>query len=93
MDTPSDLFEKLDDDLRSAVSDLGWTSPMPVQSKVIPLMRGDRDLIVQAQTGSGKTHTMFGPPTLRSDRDKGARRPSSSWLCVSVRRGLRAPPR
>ena len=55
MDTPSDLFEKLDDDLRSAVQDLGWTTPMPVQTKVIPLMRGDRDLIVQAQTGSGKT--------------------------------------
>jgi len=65
MDTPSDLFEKLDDDLRSAVQDLGWTTPMPVQDKVIPLMRGDRDLIVQAQTGSGKTGA-FGIPLVEA---------------------------
>ena len=65
MDTPSDLFEKLDDDLRSAVQDLGWTTPMPVQTKVIPLMRGDRDLIVQAQTGSGKTGA-FGIPLVEA---------------------------
>ena len=65
MDTPSDLFEKLDDGLRSAVRDLGWATPMPVQAKVIPLMRGDRDLIVQAQTGSGKTGA-FGIPLVEA---------------------------
>ncbi len=34
---------------------------MPVQSRVIPLMRAGRDLIVQARTGSGKTGA-FGIP-------------------------------
>jgi ATP-dependent RNA helicase DeaD len=43
------------------VRDLGWVRPTPVQEKVLPAMRGGRDLIVQAQTGSGKTGA-FGIP-------------------------------
>jgi len=38
-----------------AVGALGWTRPTPIQSKVIPLMIGGRDVVGQAQTGSGKT--------------------------------------
>ncbi len=34
---------------------LGWTEPTPIQSKVIPVMAEGRDLVGQAQTGSGKT--------------------------------------
>ena len=34
---------------------LGWTEPTPIQSKVIPAMAEGRDLVGQAQTGSGKT--------------------------------------
>ena len=59
------LFDDLPDNLRAAVHALGWTVPMPVQEKVIPLMRGDRDLIVQAHTGSGKTGA-FGIPLVES---------------------------
>jgi len=65
MDTPSNLFEDLAEDLRTAVAGLGWTTPMPVQAKVIPLMRGEQDLIVQAQTGSGKTGA-FGIPLVEA---------------------------
>ena len=38
---------------------------MPVQAKAIPLMRQGRDLIVQAQTGSGKTGA-FGIPIVEA---------------------------
>lgn len=61
----SRLFEDLPEDIRDAVRDLGWTGPMPVQSKAIPLMREGRDLIIQAQTGSGKTGA-FGIPIVES---------------------------
>ncbi len=48
-------FESFPDDVREGIRELGWSQPMPVQSRVIPLMRQGRDLIVQALTGSGKT--------------------------------------
>ncbi len=38
-----------------AIRRLGWTAPTPIQARVIPLMTTGRDLIGQAQTGSGKT--------------------------------------
>ena len=38
-----------------AIRRLGWTEPTPIQSQVIPLMTAGRDLIGQAETGSGKT--------------------------------------
>lgn len=39
-----------------ALEKKGFTSPSPIQEKVIPiLLQGDRDVIGQAQTGTGKT--------------------------------------
>jgi ATP-dependent RNA helicase DeaD len=61
MDDASHLFEDLPEPLRRGIGDLGWTVAMPVQEKVIPPMREGLDLIVQAQTGSGKTGA-FGIP-------------------------------
>jgi ATP-dependent RNA helicase DeaD len=58
-------FDGLPEALRAGVGDLGWKEPMPVQSRVIPLMRRGGDLIVQARTGSGKTGA-FGIPILLS---------------------------
>ncbi len=57
----SSLFDDLPSEIQTAVRELGWSSPMPVQEKVIPLMHEGRDLIVQARTGSGKTGA-FGIP-------------------------------
>jgi ATP-dependent RNA helicase DeaD len=51
----------LSEDILAGIRDLGWSEPMPVQSRVIPLLLGGRDLIVQARTGSGKTGA-FGIP-------------------------------
>jgi len=61
MTEPSQVFDQLPDDVRAGVRDLGWTSPMPVQARVLPLFLTGKDLIVQARTGSGKTGA-FGLP-------------------------------
>jgi ATP-dependent RNA helicase DeaD len=57
----AELFRELPEPVQSGIRDLGWTEPMPVQAKVLPLMRAGRDLIVKAITGSGKTGA-FGIP-------------------------------
>ena len=41
--------------LVQTVTDLGYTTPTPIQSKIIPLMLAGQDVIGQAQTGTGKT--------------------------------------
>src|SRR4030067_369619 len=38
-----------------SIPKLAWTEPTPIQTRVIPLLTEGRDLIGQAQTGSGKT--------------------------------------
>ncbi|MCE5207920.1 MAG: DEAD/DEAH box helicase [Chloroflexi bacterium] len=45
----------LPDVMQQAADRAGWTELMPVQSKIIPYLRRHRDVMVQAQTGSGKT--------------------------------------
>lgn len=45
----------------SALKDMYISSPTEIQSKVIPLMRRGRDLLVQAQTGTGKTLSFLIP--------------------------------
>lgn len=49
--------------LVQAVSDLGYTTPTPVQARVIPLMLAGEDVIVQSKTGTGKT-AAFSLPVL-----------------------------
>ncbi|MEX2208707.1 MAG: DEAD/DEAH box helicase [Myxococcota bacterium] len=56
-------FETFSPEIQRAVAEMGWTSPMPVQKRVTPVMRRGRDLIAQAMTGSGKTGA-FGLPSL-----------------------------
>jgi len=60
-DSAQSLFDDLPDDIRAGIADLGWTEPMPVQERVVPLMRRGIDVMVQARTGSGKTGA-FGIP-------------------------------
>ncbi|MDT8390673.1 MAG: DEAD/DEAH box helicase [Lentisphaeria bacterium] len=55
----------LSENLLRGIADLGFEIPTPVQAAVIPkLLEGDRDLIAQAQTGTGKT-AAFGLPVLQ----------------------------
>ncbi len=58
-------FDSFSEGIREGIEELGWSEPMPVQRRVIPVMRSGRDLIVQAITGSGKTGG-FGLPIVES---------------------------
>ena len=46
-----------------AVRDIGYESPSPIQEQAIPPLLGGRDVIGQAQTGTGKT-AAFGLPMM-----------------------------
>ena len=61
----SELFAEVAPDIQRAIRDLGWHTPTPVQTAAIPRMRAGGDLIVQAQTGSGKTGA-FGIPLVEA---------------------------
>jgi ATP-dependent RNA helicase RhlE len=54
--------------LLRAITDLGWTSPTPIQQKGIPPTREGRDVVGIAQTGTGKTGA-FLIPTLERQAD------------------------
>lgn len=46
----------LSDEILKAIKIKGYTTPSPIQAGVIPLLlNGDKDIIGQAQTGTGKT--------------------------------------
>ena len=51
--------------LVQTVAELGFVSPMPIQSELIPVMLTGQDVIGQAQTGTGKT-AAFALPLLNN---------------------------
>ena len=60
-------FEELgvSEEIRRAISEMGYEQPMPVQEEVIPYLLGTgNDVIALAQTGTGKT-AAFGLPVLQ----------------------------
>ena len=60
-------FEELgvNEEIRRAITEMGFVQPMPVQEEVIPYLLGNRnDIIALAQTGTGKT-AAFGIPLLQ----------------------------
>lgn len=61
----SDL--ELPEPLARAVADAGYESPSPIQAECIPLLLEGRDLIGQAQTGTGKTAAFALPLLARID--------------------------
>ena len=60
MTTPS-VFTLLEDDLQQALQALHFDTPTEVQTQVIPELLQGNDLLVQAETGAGKT-AAFGLP-------------------------------
>ena len=65
-------FEELgvSEEIRRAIEELGFETPMPVQEEVIPYLLGNRnDVIALAQTGTGKT-AAFGIPVLQKIKPK-----------------------
>jgi ATP-dependent RNA helicase DeaD len=76
--------ERFDDlaiskELLKAVREVGFEEMTPIQAKAIPLILQGRDVIGQAQTGTGKT-LAFGLPVLESINPK-TKKPQAVILC------------
>ncbi len=68
------------DEILKGLAELGFTTPTPIQEKVIPALLGRRrDQISLAQTGTGKT-AAFGIPLVQL-ANTGNRRPQGLVLC------------
>jgi len=67
--TDTDLFRDLGlpAPLLKALSDVGYESPSPIQAATIPALLTGRDLVGQAQTGTGKTAAFALPILARLD--------------------------
>ncbi|MGH2377372.1 MAG: DEAD/DEAH box helicase [Candidatus Limnocylindria bacterium] len=62
-------------DIARAIDELGWMGPTPVQEQTIRHFQAKRDLLAQAQTGTGKT-AAFAIPILERV-EQGAKRPEA----------------
>src|SRR3954470_1433391 len=77
-----------------ALDDVGYASPSPIQEQAIPPMLEGRDIIGQAQTGSGKT-AAFGLPLLETVDPKVGEVQAlvltpTRELCIQVTQAIRA---
>lgn len=43
------------------IEEIGYKEPSPIQSQAIPIVLSNRDIVVLAETGSGKTSTFLIP--------------------------------
>lgn len=80
-------------ELLRSLSDIGFTTPTPVQEKAIPLMlKTEKDVVALAQTGTGKT-AAFGLPMLEfldpQDRSiQGLILAPTRELCVQISKDM-----
>jgi ATP-dependent RNA helicase DeaD len=84
----------LSPELLEAIHDVGYESPSPIQEQAIPPLLEGKDVIGQAQTGSGKT-AAFGLPMLQyidpaDDEVQGLVLTPTRELCIQVTQALRA---
>src|SRR5215468_4731027 len=84
----------LSEPILQALHDVGYESPSPIQEQAIPPLLEGRDVIGQAQTGTGKT-AAFGLPLLESvdpedDEVQALVLTPTRELCIQVTQALRA---
>ena len=84
----------LSEPLRTALDELGYEEPTPIQEQAIPAMLGGHDVIGQAQTGTGKT-AAFGLPLLQyldpdSKELQAVVMTPTRELCIQVTQALRS---
>ncbi len=84
----------LSPEILEAVHDVGYDSPSPIQEQAIPPLMQGKDVIGQAQTGSGKT-AAFGLPMLEyvdpsDDEVQALVLTPTRELCIQVTQALRA---
>ena len=68
-ETPSVLFSDLGlpESLLTALREVGYETPSPIQAATIPALLAGRDMIGQAQTGTGKTAAFALPALAKLD--------------------------
>ncbi|MCD2515405.1 DEAD/DEAH box helicase [Massilia sp. G4R7] len=68
-DTPTPSFSDLDISapVLKALKEVGYETPSPIQAATIPLLLANRDVLGQAQTGTGKTAAFALPILSRID--------------------------
>src|ERR687884_2138611 len=84
----------LSEPLTEALRDVGYESPSPIQEQAIPELLAGRDVIGQAQTGTGKT-AAFGLPMIQfvdpgDDEVQALVLTPTRELCIQVTQALRA---
>src|SRR5262245_16983964 len=84
----------LSDALLQTLYELGYVEPTPIQAQAIPELLDGRDVIGQAQTGSGKT-AAFGLPMLEhidasNEETQAIVLTPTRELCIQVTQALRA---
>ena len=67
---PEVTLEELPELPRAACAKAGWAKLLPVQARAIPYVLAGRNLMVQSQTGSGKTGAFLLPILQRIDLAK-----------------------
>src|SRR5438067_2027620 len=72
-------------ELTDVVSALGYEEPTPVQREAIPLLLGGRDLLGQAETGTGKTAAFALPMLQVIAGSKPPQRQTSGLILVPTR--------
>lgn len=75
------LFSDLgiSEEILRAVEDMGYTHPSPIQTQTIPFLLAGKDVIGQAQTGTGKT-AAFSIPII-DQVDPSLKKPQALILC------------
>lgn len=58
---------QLSEPVLSALADVGYESPSPIQAQTIPVLLSGKDMLGQAQTGTGKTAAFALPALTRID--------------------------
>jgi ATP-dependent RNA helicase DeaD len=81
-------------EIQTALDELGYEEPTPIQEQAIPELLAGNDVIGQAQTGTGKT-AAFGLPLLQyldpaSDEVQAIVLTPTRELCIQVTQALRA---
>jgi ATP-dependent RNA helicase DeaD len=84
----------LQPEIQTALDELGYVDPTPIQEQAIPELLAGHDVIGQAQTGTGKT-AAFGLPLLQyldpsSDDVQAIVLTPTRELCIQVTQALRA---
>ena len=79
----------LSEPILKALNDVGYETPSPIQAETIPLLLSGRDVLGQAQTGTGKT-AAFALPAL-SNIDISQRDPQILVLAPTRELAIRSP--